>query len=85
MLRDPSCHSWGRRLPGLLGEGLVGPAEVVVHEVSHANQMLVALGEQGLIYKNRFGKYAFAVPLLGKFIHRTFEGRSIEPPLPFSR
>lgn len=40
---------------------------------SHANQMLVSLGEQGLIYKNRFGKYSFAVPLLGKFILRTYE------------
>lgn len=40
---------------------------------SHANQMLVALAERGLIYKNRFGKYSFAVPLLGRFITRTYE------------
>jgi hypothetical protein len=40
---------------------------------SHASQMLVNLGEQGLIYKNRFGKYSFAVPLLGNFILRTYE------------
>ena len=40
---------------------------------SHANQMLSGLAEQGLIYKNRFGKYSFAVPLLGKFIRRTYE------------
>jgi hypothetical protein len=40
---------------------------------SHASQMLSTLGEQGLIYKNRFGKYTFAVPLLGSFILRTYD------------
>lgn len=40
---------------------------------SHASQMLVSLSEQGLIYKNRFGKYSFAVPLMGKFIFRNYE------------
>lgn len=39
---------------------------------SHANQILASLGEQGLIYKNRFGRYSYAVPLLGNFILRTF-------------
>lgn len=37
---------------------------------SHVNQMLVALAAQGLVYKNRHGKYSFAVPLLGQFISR---------------
>jgi hypothetical protein len=37
---------------------------------SHVNQMLGTLGEAGLIYKNRYGRYAFAVPLLGQFIRR---------------
>ena len=37
---------------------------------SHANQMLVTLGEQGLVFKNRHGKYSFAVPLLSRFILR---------------
>jgi len=37
---------------------------------SHANQMLATLSEAGLIYKNRHGKYSFAVPLLGDFIRR---------------
>lgn len=37
---------------------------------SHAHQMLVALAESGLVYKNRHGKYVFAVPLLGAFIRR---------------
>ena len=37
---------------------------------SHVNQLLSSLGEAGLIYKNRFGKYSFAVPLLNQFIKR---------------
>jgi hypothetical protein len=37
---------------------------------SHISQMLVSLCNAGLIYKNRHGKYSFAVPLLGRFILR---------------
>lgn len=37
---------------------------------SHINQMLFSLSNLGLVYKNRYGKYSFAVPLLGKFIIR---------------
>ena len=37
---------------------------------SHVSQMFLTLAEAGLIYKNRHGKYSFAVPLLGKFIRR---------------
>jgi hypothetical protein len=37
---------------------------------SHVNQMLATLTSAGLIYKNRHGKYSFAVPLLGQFIRR---------------
>jgi hypothetical protein len=37
---------------------------------SHVNQMLVALSDSGLVYKNRHGKYSLAVPLLGEFIRR---------------
>lgn len=40
---------------------------------SHANQILASLAERGMIYKNRLGKYSFAVPLLGRFILRTYE------------
>jgi hypothetical protein len=40
---------------------------------SHANQMLASLAERGMIYKNRLGKYSFAVPLLGRFILRSYE------------
>lgn len=37
---------------------------------SHVNQMLGSLVAAGLIFKNRHGRYAFAVPLLSKFILR---------------
>ena len=37
---------------------------------SHVNQMLSTLTNNGLVYKNRHGKYSFAVPLLGQFIQR---------------
>jgi hypothetical protein len=37
---------------------------------SQVNQMLGHLTDSGLIYKNRHGKYSFAVPLLGRFILR---------------
>lgn len=37
---------------------------------SHVNQMLVTLATQGLVYKNRHGRYSFAVPMLGRFIRR---------------
>ena len=37
---------------------------------SHINQMLSTLTNNGLVYKNRYGKYSFAVPLLGDFILR---------------
>jgi hypothetical protein len=42
---------------------------------SQINQMLRALAENGLIYKNRHGRYSFAVPLLGGFIRRQCSGR----------
>ncbi len=55
---------------------LVEKAAVILPKTfssSHANQMLASLAEKGMIYKNRLGKYSFAVPLLGRFILRTFE------------
>ena len=41
---------------------------------SHANQMLNTLAEQGMTFKNRRGRYAFALPLLADFIRRTTDG-----------
>lgn len=41
---------------------------------SHVNQMLVSLFKAGLIYKNRHGKYSFAVPLIDQFILRQIDG-----------
>jgi hypothetical protein len=37
---------------------------------SHVNQMLSTLMENGLVFKNRHGKYSFAVPMLADFIRR---------------
>lgn len=47
------------------GEGSIKP-----FSSSHVNQMLAALVEAGLVYKNRYGKYSFAVPLFDRFILR---------------
>lgn len=58
--------------------------EFTVHEVSelsatlllkpfsksHINQMFKILSASGLVFRNRHGKYSFAVPLLGQFILR---------------
>jgi hypothetical protein len=49
---------------------------------SHVNQMLVALSDAGLVYKNRHGRYSLAVPLLGDFISRQ-RMESENPMLPF--
>ena len=37
---------------------------------SHVTQMLATLSGQGLVFKNRHGRYAFAVPLLRRYILR---------------
>jgi hypothetical protein len=37
---------------------------------SQVNQLLAKLGDVGLVFKNRHGRYSFAVPLLGQFIRR---------------
>lgn len=44
---------------------------------SHVNQMLATLGEAGLIYKNRWGRYSFAVPLFDRFILRQPESINV--------
>ncbi|MGQ0570673.1 MAG: ATP-binding protein [Armatimonadota bacterium] len=41
---------------------------------SHVNQMLVSLSNAGLVYKNRWGRYSLAVPLLDEFIRRQLQG-----------
>jgi len=43
---------------------------------SHVSQMLASLQSVGLIYKNRWGKYSFAVPLFDRFILRQYEALS---------
>ncbi|MBE8158399.1 MAG: ATP-binding protein [Betaproteobacteria bacterium] len=37
---------------------------------SHANQMLTTLAQKGMVFKNRYGKYMFAVPMLDNYILR---------------
>jgi hypothetical protein len=37
---------------------------------SHVNQILAVLCDVGLVYKNRWGRYSFAVPLFDRFILR---------------
>ena len=44
---------------------------------SQINQMLVTLITAGLIYKDRHGKYLFAVPLMADFIKRTINDHLI--------
>ncbi len=39
---------------------------------SQVNQMMAALINQGLLYKNRHGSYSFAVPLFAGFIKRNY-------------
>ena len=41
---------------------------------SHVSQLLSALCEIGLVYKNRHGRYSFAVPLMDRFILRQIGG-----------
>ena len=56
---------------------LLGKAKVLLEKgfsASHAGQMLSTLANRGLIYKNRFGKYALAVPLMAQFIRRNYDG-----------
>ncbi len=43
---------------------------------SQVTQMLAVLSNAGLVYKNRHGKYSFAVPLLGQFILRQLKQSS---------
>ena len=43
---------------------------------SHANQMLNALFNKGMVFKNRHGKYVLAVPLLDQYIRRRMAGNS---------
>jgi len=40
---------------------------------SHVNQMLSSLVNVGLVYKNRHGRYSFAVPLFAGYIRRQTE------------
>ena len=41
---------------------------------SHVNQMLATLSTHGLVFKNRYGRYSFAIPLLASYIRRQMSG-----------
>lgn len=43
---------------------------------SQINRMLARLSEKGLVFKNRHGRYSFAVPLLSHFIQRQIVHKS---------
>jgi DNA-binding transcriptional ArsR family regulator len=43
------------------------------YSTSSVNQYLARLTDAGLVYKNRRGKYQFAVPLISRFINRQIE------------
>lgn len=49
---------------------------------SHVNQILSKLADGGLVYKNRHGRYSFAVPLLGDFIRRVQAENAAKPESP---
>ncbi len=79
-----------RELMGVIAQLETSENEFTVQEVveqsksspkpfssSHVSQMLSVLCDAGLIYKNRHGKYSFAVPLLGRFIRRQMPQRAL--------
>jgi hypothetical protein len=47
---------------------------------SHINQMLSSLITSGLVYRDRHGKYLFAVPLMADFIKRTMRDSPLIAP-----
>ncbi len=49
------------------------PLNIKAFGASHTSQMLLALNKTGLVYKNRHGKYSFAIPLFSRFILRQIE------------
>lgn len=44
---------------------------------SHVSQMLAKLVDDGLVYKDRHGKYLFAVPLFAQFVRRQKAGLQV--------
>ena len=45
---------------------------------SHASQILAALINSGVVFRNRHGKYSFAVPLFADFIRRQYPAEQTE-------
>ena len=65
MLEDPESEFSVQDIVGLAKK-----LPVKGFSPSHASQILSALINSGIVYKNRYGKYSFAVPLLSDFIRR---------------
>ena len=57
---------------------LAGELPVKGFSPSHASQILKALINSGIVFRNRHGKYSFAVPLLGDFIRRQYPADQTE-------
>ncbi|MDR1311033.1 MAG: ATP-binding protein [Burkholderiaceae bacterium] len=55
---------------------IVGASRMLLEKAfsgSHVTQMMSSLSNQGLVFKNRHGKYSLAVPLLAAFIRRQYD------------
>lgn len=50
---------------------------------SRVSAILVTLMEVGLVYKNRHGKYRFAVPMFNEFIRRHIDDENADSSFPF--
>ena len=69
MLDNADLEFTVREVVGASKDALIQP-----FTPSHVSQMLSALAQAGLVYKNRHGKYSLAVPLLSQFIQRQTVG-----------
>ena len=60
---------------------IVEQSKTSEHEfsASHVNQILSALFDKGMVFKNRHGKYVLAVPLLDQYIRRRMPGDNTKP------
>ena len=57
------------------------PSEPDIKKISpsHATQMLNNLSQKGMVFKNRHGRYALAVPLLADYIRRRYRRKTTTP------
>lgn len=60
-------------IPEIVDASKLARGKVKEFSRGDVSQMLPRLTDRGLIYKNRWGKYSFAVPLFARFIKRKYE------------